>query len=133
MIGIKVISNTNIRNFELNLEKLLAEHPDAKVIFGAIKGIEGGKGMVVVFSYEKKEELINTTSGTMTLSEYDAVKLIAEIEAKKEAEAKLEAERIAKEKADLVAKKKAAAAAKKKATLAAKKAELEAQIAEIEE
>ena len=56
MIGIKVISNTNIRNFELNLEKLLAEHPDAKVIFGAIKGIEGGKGLVVVFSYEKKEE-----------------------------------------------------------------------------
>ena len=55
MIGIKVISNTHLSNFEENVEKLLTEHPDAKVIFGAIKGIEGGKGLVVVFSYEKKE------------------------------------------------------------------------------
>jgi len=55
MIGIKVISNTHLSNFEQNVEKLLAEHPDAKVIFGAIKGIEGGKGLVVVFSYEKKD------------------------------------------------------------------------------
>ena len=55
MIGIKVISNTNFKTFEDNVEKLLAEHPDAKVMFGAIKGIEGGKGLLVVFSFEKAE------------------------------------------------------------------------------
>lgn len=122
MIGIKVISNTNNRNFELNLEKLLAEHPDAKVIFGAIKGIEGGKGMVVVFSYEKTEP--------ESLPEVDVKALEA---GKKRAEAKIEELRLAKEKVDLVAKKKAELAAKKKAVLAAKKEALEAQIAEIEE
>ena len=80
MIGIKVISNTNIRNFELNLEKLLAEHPDAKVIFGAIKGIEGGKGMVVVFSFEKKEP--------KPLPKVDTKALEAEAKAKAAKEAK---------------------------------------------
>lgn len=95
MIGIKVISNTNIRNFELNLEKLLAEHPDAKVIFGAIKGIEGGKGMVVVFSYEKKEPkpLPKVDVKAEALEKARAVKAAVAKEAKKaDIEAKHKAE-----------------------------------------
>ena len=94
MIGIKVISNTNIRNFELNLEKLLSEHPDAKVIFGAIKGIEGGKGMVVVFQFEKKEPkpLPKVDAKAEALAKAREAKALAAKEAKKAEIEKLQAE-----------------------------------------
>ena len=91
MIGIKVISNTHLSNFEENVEKLLTEHPDAKLIFGAIKGIEGGKGLVVVFSFEKKESKPIPKVDTKAVEKAKAAK--AEKEAKKlELEAKHKAE-----------------------------------------
>ena len=73
-------------NFEENVEKLLTEHPDAKVIFGAIKGIEGGKGLVVVFSYEKKDN-----SKTEALAKARAVKAEKDKAEKEAKKAKLEA------------------------------------------
>ena len=114
MIGIKVISNTHLSNFEENVEKLLTEHPDAKVIFGAIKGIEGGKGLVVVFSFEKKESPIgepiietNTAGGVNFSTEkekFEYLKAKAAKEAKKtEKRIKQKLELEAKHKAELEA------------------------------
>ena len=106
MIGIKVISNTNFRNFELNLEKLLAEHPDAKVIFGAIKGIEGGKGMVVVFSYGKNGAVkkvveVEVIKEVIKEIEVDNPELLEQIQTLQDALADaLNAEQIAKKEAE---------------------------------
>lgn len=57
MIGIKFIDSSNMRTFAERLEIFINEHPEAKILFGQIKGIEGGKGIFAILSYDKKEEI----------------------------------------------------------------------------
>ena len=112
MINIEVIDSSNMGVFGRRLETFLNEHPDAKILFTALKGIEGGKGIFCILSYVKPEETINTTEGVMTEAEFEAEQARVE----KEAEAV----------------KKAEAVAKRKATLAAKKAAKLKELAELE-
>lgn len=115
MIGIETINATSGRAFAGLLETFLNEHSNVKILYMTLKGIEGGKGIFAVLSYDKKEP--------ESLPEVDVKALEAEAleQAKANAAAKILAE------------KKAEAIAKRKATLAVKKAELEAQIGELEE
>lgn len=53
MIGIEIINSTNPFDFGDKLEIFLNEHPEAKFILGSVKGIEGGKGVFAVYSYDK--------------------------------------------------------------------------------
>lgn len=56
MIGIKFIDASNMRTFAERLETFMNEHTEAKILFGQVKGIEGGKGVFAILSYDKKEE-----------------------------------------------------------------------------
>ena len=55
MIGIEFIDASNMRTFAERLEVFMNDHPDAKILFGQVKGIEGGKGVFAILSYKKDE------------------------------------------------------------------------------
>jgi len=112
MINIEVIDSSNMGVFGRRLETFLNEHPDAKILFTALKGIEGGKGIFCILSYEKED--LPTPMNASEIAE-DLIK-VKELRLQKEAEAV----------------KKAEAVAKRKATLAAKKAAKLKELAELE-
>jgi len=56
MIIIEVIDSSNMGVFGRRLEGFLNEHPEAKILFTALKGIEGGKGIFCILSYIRKED-----------------------------------------------------------------------------
>ena len=55
MIGIAIITGRLEASFGPRLEEFLNEHNDAEIMTLYTKGIEGGKGMVAVLKYNKKE------------------------------------------------------------------------------
>ena len=98
MIGIKFIDSSNMKTFAERLEAFINEHPDAKILFGQVKGIEGGKGVFCILSYNKKEKpkpkplpkpIPKPKKPKKTPEELEIIKLkeqVAELEALKEAE-----------------------------------------------
>lgn len=58
MIGIQIINSTSPYTFGERLEEFLNEHPEANVLAIKLKGIEGGKGILGVVSYDKKEKVL---------------------------------------------------------------------------
>lgn len=91
MVNIKVIDSSNMGVFGGRLEEFLNEYPDAKILFTALKGIEGGKGIFCILSYEKKEE------PKPKKPKIDN-KAVALAKAKREAEAELAAKKVELEK-----------------------------------
>lgn len=123
MIGIETINATSGRAFAGLLETFLNERSNVKILYMTLRGIEGGKGMFAVLSYDKKE--------LESLPEVDvkAVELAKEV-----AERRVQADidRMVKAEELEAAEKKAEIAAKRKATIEVKKAKLKAQIKELE-
>lgn len=140
MIGIKIINTSHPRAFAERLEEFLNEHSDAKILFGSIKGIEGGKGVFAILSYDKKKK--PTVKEEISLEEVEdgremlkqANNALAEKEKQLKAEA-TEKAKLEKAKAATEAKLKREVEAKK--ALEAKKAEeiksLEARIKKLQE
>ena len=109
MIGIEVINSTNPYDFGEKLEIFLNEHPEAKILFGSIKGIEGGKGVFAVFSYDK-EATIPIMKEDISLQEVeDGREMLKQAnDALAEKEKLLKAQAAAKTKSEKAAAKKAA-------------------------
>ncbi|MCK4819280.1 hypothetical protein KA005_26145 [bacterium] len=55
MIGIEIITGRLEASFGPRLEAFFNEHPDAETLGIKMRGIEGGKGMVAILKYDKKE------------------------------------------------------------------------------
>ena len=91
MIGIEFIDASNMRTFAERLEVFMNDHPDAKILFGQVKGIEGGKGVFAILSYKK--ELIPLESGHKTTKLYQEV--TESVQKKIDAEAELKMQQAA--------------------------------------
>jgi len=91
MIGIEIITSTSFERFGERLEAFLNLYPAAKILMSSIRGIEGGKGFVVVLSYDKKEEEAPKPEPKPKISAAQK-KIDAEAEAKIAKKAELEAQ-----------------------------------------
>lgn len=57
MIGIEIITGRLEASFGPRLEAFFNEYPNAEILCIKMRGIEGGKGMIAILKYNKKEEL----------------------------------------------------------------------------